>query len=153
MLHAIDNIRKTRAYMLELVRDLSLEKINIVPHGFNNNIIWNMGHLVASQQTICYLRIGRPVTIPEHFLNMFKSGTRPEHFIESDVEDTIKMLLLSTLDTFEKDYRENLFDPYTPWVTRSGINIYGFTEALSYLHYHEGLHTGIIHSMKKIVQK
>jgi hypothetical protein len=153
MTNVIDNIRKTRMYVLDLVRDLSLEKVNIVPHGFNNNIIWNMGHLVAAQQNICYVRIGKPMSIPEDFFNRYKFGTRPEHFVQSDEEDTIKKLLVSTLDTLENDYRQNLFEPYTPWVTRTGININNIEEALSYLHYHEGLHNGIIFSMKRMVQK
>ena len=153
MIHLVDNIRKTRTFVYDLIKELSLEKLNIVPHGFNNNIFWNAGHLVAAQQTICYLRSGHALSISEEYFNNFKPGSRPERFFQSDEEDEMKKLLFSSLDILEKDLQQNLFEPFTPWVTRTGININNISEALIYLHHHEGLHTGIIYSMKKMVQK
>ena len=153
MIHLIDNIRTTRTFVLDLIKELSLEKLNKVPHGFNNNIIWNVGHLVAAQQTICYVRCGRPISISEDFFNNFKPGTKPERFIQIDEEDEIKRMLFSSLDILEKDYQKNLFQPFTPWVTRTGINVNNINDAIIYMHHHEGLHTGIIYSMKRLVQK
>ena len=153
MIQLINNLRKTRTYVLDLIKELSLEKLNIVPHGFNNNIIWNVGHLVAAQQTICYVRGGKSITIPEEFFNNFKPGSRPERFFQSDEEDEVKKLLFTSLDILEKDLQQNRFEPFIPWVTRTGININNISEALIYMHHHEGLHTGIIYSMKKMVQK
>jgi hypothetical protein len=51
-------IKKTRTSLLNMISGLSLEQINKVPEGFNNNIIWNLGHLVSAQQGICYSRSG-----------------------------------------------------------------------------------------------
>ena len=153
MIQLINNLRKTRTYVLDLIKELSLEKLNIVPHGFNNNIIWNVGHLVAAQQNICYIRSGKSITIPEEFFNNFKPGSRPERFFQIDEEDEVKKLLFTSLDILEKDIQQNRFEPYTAWVTRTGININNINEALIYMHHHEGLHTGIIYSMKKMVQK
>ena len=149
----VGNIRKTRAYVLDLIKELSLEKLNKIPHGFNNNIIWNTGHLVAAQQSICYLKAGLPLTIPGNLFEMFKPGSRPERFFEGDVEDEIKSLLFSSLDQLEKDLQQNVFQKFTPWTTRLGLNINSINEAIVYLHFHEGLHTGIIYSMKRMVQK
>ena len=153
MIQLIDNIRKTRALVLDLVKELSLEKLNKVPHGFNNNIIWNVGHLVAGQQTICYIRCGKDIAISQDFFDNFKPGTKPERFVQSDEEDEIKKMLFTSLDILEKDYQQNKFLSYNPWVTRTGININNINEALIYLHHHEGLHTGVIASMKRLVQK
>lgn len=153
MIQLIDNLRKFRFYVLDLIKELSLEKLNKIPHGFNNNIIWNVGHLVAAQQSICYVKCGKPVTIPEEIFNNFKPGSRPERFFQSDEEDEIKKLLFTSLDSLEKDIQQNRFEPFTSWTTRTGININNINEALIYMHHHEGLHTGIISSMKKMVQK
>lgn len=153
MFHIIDNIRKTRTHVVELVKDLSIEKLNIVPHGFNNNIIWNIGHLVAAQQSICYLKGGLLPALPEETFKKYSPGTRPETFFESDEEDEMKKLLFTSIDTFERDYQQNLFKDFTPWTTRMGLNLKNINEAIIYLHFHEGLHTGIISSMKRLVQK
>jgi hypothetical protein len=153
MIQLIDSLRKTRAFVLDIIKELSLEKLNKVPHGFNNNIIWNVGHLVAGQQTICYIRCGKEIAIREDFFNNFKPGTKPERFFQSDEEDEIKKMLFSSLDILERDYQQNKFDPYNPWVTRTGVNVNSINDALVYLHHHEGVHTGIISSMKKLVQK
>ncbi len=153
MIHLIDNIRKTRTHVVELVKDLSSEKLNIIPHGFNNNIIWNIGHLVASQQSICYIKAGLPPALPEELFKKYAPGTRPEHFFESDEEDEIKKLLFSSLDTLERDYQQNIFEDFAPWTTRLGLHLKDIDDAIIYLHFHEGLHTGMITSMKKLVQK
>jgi hypothetical protein len=153
MIHLVGNIRKTRILVLDLIKELSLEKLNKIPHGFNNNIFWNAGHLVAAQQTICYLRGGHSLRISEDFFNNFKPGSRPERFFQSDEEDEMKKLLFGSLDILENDLQQNKFEPFTPWITRTGININNIGQALIYLHHHEGLHTGIIYSMKKMVQK
>ena len=153
MIHLVGNIRKTRILVLDLIKELSLEKLNKIPHGFNNNIFWNAGHLIAAQQSICYLRGGHPISISEDFFNNFKPGSRPERFFQSDEEDEMKKLLFGSLDILESDLQINKFEPFTPWITRTGININNIGQALIYLHHHEGLHTGIIYSMKKMVQK
>src|SRR6185295_12986367 len=123
MIHLIDNLRKTRTFVLDIIKELSLEKLNKVPHGFNNNIIWNVGHLVAGQQTICYIRCGKEISISQEFFDKFKPGTKPERFIQIDEEDEIKKMLFTSLDILEKDYQQNKFLSYNPWVTRTGINI------------------------------
>jgi hypothetical protein len=153
MIQPIDNIRKTRSFVLDIIKELSLEKLNKIPHGFNNNIIWNVGHLVAGQQTICYVRCGKPIAIAEEFFNNFKPGSKPERFFQSDEEDEIKKMLFTSLDILEKDYQQNKFQPFTPWITRTGINVNNINDALTYLQHHEGLHTGVISSMKRMIQK
>lgn len=59
----IEIIRKTRVKLLEMLSDLSTDQLNKIPAGFNNNIIWNLAHLVAAQQGICYLRAGLPMVL------------------------------------------------------------------------------------------
>jgi len=46
----IERLKKTRIFLLDLIKDLTTEQLNEIPKGFNNNIIWNLGHLIASQQ-------------------------------------------------------------------------------------------------------
>lgn len=147
----IERIRKTRQYLLDQIRPLSTEQWNLVPHGFNNNIVWNIGHMIAVQQGICYVRAGIPTHIEEAFFNFYKPGTKPSQFVGPEEIEMIKDLLFSTLLLLENDVTENRFTGYQPWPTRYGVEIKSIQEALAFLLYHEGLHGGIVTAMRHIV--
>jgi hypothetical protein len=149
----IDNIRKTRTYVIDHVKELSLEKLNLTPHGFNNNIFWNIGHLVAAQMSICYIKGGLKPSIPQNVYAAYMPGTKPERFFDNNEEDEIKQLLITSLDTLESDYLDNYFSHFSSWTNRYGTSLSNIDEALTYLQFHEGLHLGVIMSQRKLVQK
>lgn len=147
----IESYRATRKFLLNIVKGLSIEELNKVPEGFNNNIIWNMSHLVASQQGVCYKRAGLKLIVDENFFEAYKQDTKPGPFIgENEVEQT-KELLLSTIDQFETDYKSNLFAHYPAWVTRYGVELRSIDDALTFLPFHEGLHLGYIMALKRVI--
>ncbi len=41
-----------RQLYLAFLEKYSLEQLNYIPEGFSNNLIWNAGHIVASQQKL-----------------------------------------------------------------------------------------------------
>jgi hypothetical protein len=69
-LATITQIKNTRAFVLELVKDLTTEQLNKIPAGFNNNIIWNIAHLTAAQQNLCYVRSDLTITVEQNQLNL-----------------------------------------------------------------------------------
>jgi hypothetical protein len=143
-------IKKTRESLLNLLADISVEAYNKIPAGFNNNIIWNVGHLIAAQQGLCYVRAGvKPVT--EKYFSLYKPGTKPEQLIDENEVEEIKDFLLSSIDQLETDYNNHLFTNYPSWTTRYGVEIGNIDDALGFLMYHEGLHTGTIMAMKRLV--
>ena len=151
MTKSIEIIKKTRIHLLSQVSELSIEQLNKIPAGFNNNIAWNMGHMVGTQQGICYKRAGLDTVVGEVFFETYKPGTKPDKFIDEQQIETIKELFISTLDRFEADYENNLFANYTPWTTRSGVDLGSIEDVLSFLPFHEGLHTGYIWALKRVV--
>src|ERR1700704_4826563 len=130
---AFDIIRKQRSGLLEQVKELNIEQLNEVQHGFNNNIAWNLGHLVATQQGINYSRAGLELRIDKNFQLRYKSGTRPEGFIDEDSIKEINNLLTSTIDEFEIDYNNNLFTNYTAWTSRAGMEINDIDASIKFL--------------------
>ena len=147
----LEIIRKTRRFLLETIKDLTNKQWNTIPTGFNNNIAWNLGHMVASQQGICYARAGMSVKVPEDFFNSYKPGSKPERNISDAEIETIKELVFSSLDVFEQDYKNGLWPSYPAWTSRSGIEVDSIDKAVDFLQYHEGLHSGYILTMKRIV--
>lgn len=151
MTKQIEFIRKTRTFLLKNLEDLTTGQYNKIPEGFNNNIIWNLGHMIAAQQGVCYIRAGLAPRVGEDIINSFKSSTKPERiFSEAEIEN-IKTLLFSTLDQLEQDYNNGIFNGYTVWSTRYGVELASIDDALDFLPFHEGLHSGCIGALKKLV--
>lgn len=151
MTEQIETIKKVRAFLLEGIKDLTTEQLNRIPQGYNNNIIWNLGHLVAAQQGICYKRAGVAAHISEEFWEQFRSGSKPERLISESEIAEIKGLLSSTMDQLKADYDNNSFTGYTAWNTRYDVEIKNINDALRFVPFHEGLHSGVINTMKKMV--
>ncbi|MCO4293369.1 DinB family protein [Solitalea sp. MAHUQ-68] len=151
MKEQFEMLRKTRKSLLDLVSDLTIEQLNEVPTGFNNNIAWNLAHLIAAQQGVCYLRSGNKMIIDEALFANYKPGTKPEDVMNQEELEHIKGLFLSTIDQFETDYNNQLISNYTPWTTRYGAELNSIEEATTFLLYHEGLHLGYIMALKRLV--
>jgi len=151
MTKTIEFIRTPRKLLIGLIEELSTEQLNQIPAGFNNNIIWNMGHLIAAQEGVCYKRSGLELKTDEAFFQSYRPGTKPEGFVGADEVERIKTLLLSTLDELQADYDAGIFKNYTSVVTRYGIALTNVEDAINFLPFHEGLHIGCIIALKRLV--
>ncbi len=88
----------------------------------------------------------------DKLISPYLPGTKPEHFVEGNELETIKSLLISSLDELESDHKKTFFTAYTPFVTRYGVEIADIDDAVNFLLYHEGLHSGCIMALKRIVK-
>jgi uncharacterized damage-inducible protein DinB len=147
----VDRIRKTRNYLLDIIKDVPVEQMNAIPEGFSNNMIWHLGHMVAAQQGICYLRAGLPAAVADKYIQLYKPGTKPEQPVDQAEVAAIKQLMFSTLDQLENDLKDNRIINYPSWTTRYGVEISSIDDALDFLLFHEGLHAGYITYMKRLV--
>src|SRR5829696_8231162 len=129
-------IRKTRGFLVSIIDELTLEKINRVPEGFSNNIAWNLGHVIAAQQGVCYKRIGIQMRIEEELFQQYKPESKPEGAIGEEELLKLKELLFSTIDQLEEDYRQNKLANYIPWKTRYGVAINSIEDAINFLTFH-----------------
>lgn len=119
----IDTIKKTRLFLLDLVKDLSVDQLNEIPSTFNNNIVWNLGHLIASHQGVCYLRAGAKPVVDEKYIATYKPGTKPGEHINDKELSIIKDIMVSSIDKFQIDYQNNVFANYNGWNTRYGVEL------------------------------
>ncbi|WP_316805500.1 DinB family protein [Pedobacter nototheniae] len=147
----IQQIKNTRKYILELVKDLSVEQLNKIPEGFNNNIIWNIAHLTAAQQNMCYVRSGLNIAVEDQHFTPFLSGTKPEKFITEPEINFIYEVLLNSMDSFETDYSNGIFVQFDPWSKRYGMKLNSIEDAINFIPFHEGMHIGYIMALKKLV--
>jgi hypothetical protein len=151
MRRSIDIIKQPRLNVLNEISHLSTEQLNKIPEGFNNNIAWNLGHMIAGQQGICYKRSGLDTTVGEVFFHAYKPGTKPEKFIDAEEIAFIKEQLFITLDQLDADLDKGIFINYTSVMTRYGIELNSIDDGVTFLPFHEGLHIGYIMSLRKVV--
>ena len=148
---SIEIIKQPRFFILKLIEDLTTEQLNHIPQGFNNNLIWNLAHIISGQQGICYKRAGLPVAVEDKYFTPYRPDTKPERFIDADEIAAIKQLFLTTIDQLETDIQNNLFTGYSAWLSRYGTEITSFDDALHFLPFHEGLHCGYMMALKRAV--
>jgi hypothetical protein len=101
MNYQFEIIRKTRVNVLKIIDGLSIEQLNVIPKGFNNNLIWNVGHLVAVQQNLCYKQAGLPIIVDDNYFNLYKSDTKPDGLAGEAGFKQIKELLVSQLTNWK----------------------------------------------------
>lgn len=145
-------IKGFRQFLLQQIDALEADQLNAIPDGFSNNIIWNLGHSIAAQQNMCYLKSGLPAVVGEEFLSVYMSGTRPEKPVNATEITFIKGLYISTIDQWQSDFGKGLFVNYSP--SPAIARVYGFEvnnvdQAADYLLYHDGLHAGQILLLKR----
>ncbi len=151
MKKGLDFIRKARLVQTNIINELGIEQLNEIPKGFNNNIIWNMAHLIATQQIVCYRRAGVEPVVDAAFIDAYAPGTRPEKLVSAEEITQIQELFFTTLDRFEQDLQAGLFNNYTAWTTRAGVEINNIDDVLAFLPYHEGMHMGYIQAQRRVL--
>ncbi len=150
--HRIEKIKRFRLFLLDQIAGLPAEQLNKIPAGYNNNIIWNMGHLICAQQSLCYFRAGQAITVEDRYFSPYRTGTKPETFIPAAEIETIKTLFLSTIDDLQVDLDKKIFQTYSPSegiLKLYGIELKSIDDALEFLLYHEGFHSGYVIALKR----
>ena len=155
MKESIDIMRGAMKFLLNLIDGISIEKLNEIPLGFNNNLIWNFAHIVASQQILCYRNGGVKPVIEDEFIDKYKTGTRPEGFIAEKEFEIIKQYLITTIDKFEEDSITNMFENYNAFDLKSypGVEIKNIGDAAKFVSFHDGLHVGYSMALKRSLKK
>ena len=142
---------KNRAIFKSIIEDCSLETLNKIPKGFSNNIIWNIAHIVVTQQLLTYGLSGLPMMTSDEMVNMFRKGTKPERDLTQNEVDEIKGLLIPTIEKTKEDYYNKVFKTYQEYTVSTKSTLTNIEEALGFNHFHEGIHLGYILALKKSI--
>ena len=151
MQHTIDMTRTSRNTLFQFLEKYTLEELNKIPHQYNNNLIWNIAHIIVVQQMLVYNLSGLPMMVSAEMVNKYKRGTKPEAEVTQEEVEEIKALLFATIDQTEKDFQNGVFKTYTEFTTMSGFNLKNAAQAAEFNNYHEGTHTGIMMSIRKFL--
>ena len=151
MQHTFDITSTSRKILSQFLEKYTVEQLNKIPEGFSNNIIWNIGHIVVVQQVLVYKLSGLPMMISDEMVNAYKKGSKPEHNVTQAEVDEIKSLLLKTIDQTKEDFDNKIFKNYQEYPTSTGYTIKNAEDAITFNNFHEGLHIGIMMSIRKFL--
>lgn len=143
--------RKSREIYERFLDTYTTEQLNKIPAGFNNNLIWNIGHIVVSQHMLMYMATGNTPTVSMNLINKYKRGTRPEHDATVVEISEIRSLLFTLIDKSEEDYNAGLFTTYNEIKSEFGFIISTVEDAIEFNNYHEAVHLGIMMSLRKFL--
>lgn len=143
--------KTSRKLYLDYFDKYNLEQLNLTPPKFSNNLIWNIGHIIAAQQALVYKSSNLPINITESFFDKYKPGTRPGDPVSQTEVDEIRSLLFSMIDQTEADLKNGKFVTFTERTTITGFHLGNLQDALVFNNYHEGLHLGYMKSIARFV--
>lgn len=153
MEYTFDICIKNRQLLERFIKGHTIEELNKVPNGFNNNIIWNIGHTLATQQLLTYGLSGLTPKIAMDFINRYKKGTKPQGDVSQQEVDKIQVLLFTSLDELQQDYKAGLFKDFKEYtLSTSGGTLSKIAHSLEFNNFHEGLHLGCCIQLSRLVK-
>src|SRR5690606_35803308 len=139
----------TRVHTRRELDGLDADALLRIPEGRDDNILWNVGHLLCSFSRLTYVFSGYPLPIPEHYLGLFGKGTNARDWNTPPDADDVLRLFEEIPDRAETDYRQGKFVEYKPLQIVPGFAINSVPEAVAFHCFHEGLHLGKILTLKE----
>ena len=136
---------------LSFLEKYTLEQLNNTPQGFSNDLVWNVGHIIAVQQRLAYILAGLPMNITDEFFEKHKPGSKPTGNATQTEVDILKGLVLTLAEKTIEDYKNGVFVNCKEITTLTGFNLSSTADAFQFINYHEGLHLGLMMNIRKFV--
>lgn len=146
-------LAQTRVNVTNMIARFEPHQLNTIPEGFSNNLIWNAGHLLVTQQLLVYGLSDLPMRISEEWVERFRKGSRPDGAVGLDEIKTIREALLSLPEQTHTDLVKGQFSsqPFKIYPTSFGVTLHNVQEAIAFNNVHEGLHLGAMMALAKKV--
>ena len=148
-----DTTLQHRKLLYKILDNTPKDQLLEIPTGFNNNIWWNIAHVVVTQQLLVYKLSGLQVRVPEAYIDKFKKGSVPDGTATDEEMKEIAGFLISTSDWAKEDYDSGLFKDFNEYTTSLNVTLSTAEDAMVFNLFHEGLHLGAILALQKVVAK
>ena len=142
----------SRELLQKVIENSTLQQLNTIPKGFKNNIIWNIGHVIVTQQLLAYKLSGLAMMVTDEMVAKYQKGSAPQGNVSQEEVEAIKNLLFSTITKTQDDLHKGLFQNYMEYtVSTANYTLKSIEDAMQFNNFHEGIHIGIILQLKKFV--
>lgn len=147
----ISVLQHTRKNVEKILSTYTIEQLNMIPDGFSNNLIWNYGHMIVTQQLLCYKLAGTDMMVSNELVELYRKGSRPEGNITEAEYSQLKELSKQTIQNLGLDYQKGLFTGYKEYPTSYGVVLRSIEDAIPFNNVHEGHHFGTILALRKFL--
>lgn len=150
MIPYLDHLAEGRNLLLERTKDLTPAQYNRIPPDFNNNIIWNMGHILVVSEDLLYEN--SPYRRPPHefIKSRFEKGSVPDEIVgEEDI-----LLIRHSLQQTAQFYKicTGMDKPGYETASASGSDLKVISvDVMRFLIFHEDMHYRRIGQLMEIV--
>ncbi len=145
-------ITQNRKLLYHFLKHTPQEELFKIPEGFNNNIWWNIAHVVVTEQKLVYGLSRLPLNISKVLVEKYQKGTAPKgHPPATEVEE-IKKLLFSLPEKTKSDYNNGMFTDFKSYMTTPKVELNSVEDAIAFNAFHEGLHLGSIMALARVLK-
>ena len=153
MQFALQNIEQLNKQLIHIISNTSLETINKIPIGFNNNIAWHVGHIATTNYSLAFKVTGVDINFNIPFSEKYKKGSKPETDISQDELNELINLLNTFSDAILVAAKAERFNNMTTYTTGTfGVPNTSIDEMLITIAMHYTLHFQSIKDYKKILE-
>lgn len=136
---------KARQHLIKVLDDVSPEVLETIPAGFNNNIHWQVGHILTAGELFMFYGQNN---LPQEYNEYFKSGTKPADWKgEAPSVSSVMDLLQEQLERIqalpEDAFTVELTEPFIGNKTTGELAAFGA--------FHEAMHVGQIQTLKRLI--
>jgi hypothetical protein len=147
----IDVLKATRENILRVMDGLTMGQLNHIPEGFKNNLIWNFGHVVVTQQLLNYALSGLPMYLSDTIVNKYRKGAKPEGAVSEAEYEMLKKKAFDLIEVLKKDYEAGIFQTFKSYSTSYKVTLSSIHESVSFNNAHEALHLGTVMALRKLI--
>jgi hypothetical protein len=146
----LDQLQFSRNNVLRHLESVNEKNSIRIPDGYNNSVLWNVGHILLAMEDALFKATGRKFMLPEQYRFLFDGGTKPK---EWTVELPSLTLLIEQLrdqtDRVRQTFKGQLKEELPTVIHFSGLPpLTTVAENLSLALLHEGQHIGYIMAIK-----
>lgn len=150
--YLFDQIKFCRLITLQVANSIDAGKAAVIPEGFDNNVLWNLGHVYVVQEQFAFGFAREPMDMPDGFAGLFGAGSSPVNWT---AQPPALAELIELLKEQPKRIRERLTGRLDEAVavpfTMPGISLTTIAEFLAFNLYHEGMHVQTLKMLKKFI--
>ena len=144
-------MRENRSYAMAPLAGLSNERFLEILPGLNNNILWNVGHILFDQCYKLYHMCGLAMPVPKAYEAWFESGSSPRDWAETPNVGEVVEKFWSVNEIAIADYEKGAFTGFQSYRLEDGTPVDTIEESIVLDLAHGGMHYGVIVTIKALL--
>lgn len=149
---AFQQHRQIRQNVKNLISGFTDNQLHKIPKGFNNNLIWNYGHIIVVEHLLTIGLGNLPLQCDDDIINQFKKGSSPKEIEITTSTETLLQLAEDLPKQTQAYYHQNKFTSFKTYPTSFGVTLNNIHDALAFNNIHEGLHLGYMMALAKALK-